>query len=64
MSAEYTNNHYVPQWYQQQFIAPDQADNELYLLDLKPQGASSYRYAEVLRDRRSLHDPLRRSRVA
>src|SRR3954466_16214764 len=37
MSAEYTNNHYVPQWYQRQFIPADQADRELYLLDLKPE---------------------------
>jgi hypothetical protein len=36
MSAEYTNNHYVPQWYQRQFIDPEAADRELYLLDLKP----------------------------
>lgn len=35
MSAEYRNNHYVPQWYQRRFILPDQ-DRELYLLDLKP----------------------------
>ena len=37
MSAEYTNNHYVPQWYQRQFIPAGQADRELYLLDLKPE---------------------------
>lgn len=37
MSAEYRNNHYVPQWYQRQFIPPGQADRELYLLDLKPE---------------------------
>lgn len=36
MSAEYTNNHYVPQWYQRQFIPGEQADRELYLLDLRP----------------------------
>ena len=36
MSAEYTNNHHVPQWYQRQFIPAHQADRELYLLDLKP----------------------------
>jgi hypothetical protein len=35
MSAEYTNNHYVPQWYQRLFI-PAAGDHELYLLDLKP----------------------------
>ncbi len=37
MSAEYTNNHYVPQWYQRQFIPAARADRELYLLDLKPE---------------------------
>ena len=37
MSAEYTNNHHVPQWYQRQFIPAHQADRELYLLDLKPE---------------------------
>lgn len=37
MSAEYTNNHYVPQWYQRQFIPAVHADRELYLLDLKPE---------------------------
>ena len=37
MSAEYTNNHYVAQWYQRQFIPSDQVDHELYLLDLKPE---------------------------
>src|SRR3954452_7380869 len=36
MSAEYTNNHYVPQWYQRQFIPGGQSDRELYLLDLNP----------------------------
>lgn len=37
MSAEYTNNHYVAQWYQRRFIPAAQADRELYLLDLKPE---------------------------
>lgn len=36
MSAEYTNNHYVPQWYQRQFIPAHQTDRVLYLRDLKP----------------------------
>jgi hypothetical protein len=36
VSAEYRNNHYVPQWYQRQFIPADHADRELYLLDLRP----------------------------
>lgn len=36
MSAEYTNNHYVPQWYQRRFIPADQADRELFYLDLAP----------------------------
>jgi hypothetical protein len=37
MSAQYTNNHYVPQWYQRQFIPAVEADRELHLLDLKPE---------------------------
>lgn len=37
MSAEYRNNHYVPQWYQRQFFPGGQADRELYLLDLRPE---------------------------
>lgn len=36
MSAEYRNNHYVPQWYQRRFIPGDAPDRELFLLDLKP----------------------------
>jgi hypothetical protein len=36
MSAEYKNNHYVPQWYQRRFIPAGQFNRELYLLDLKP----------------------------
>lgn len=36
MSAEYRNNHYVPQWYQRRFIPPEAKDRELFLLDLKP----------------------------
>ena len=53
MSAEYTNNHYVPQWYQRQFIPPGQAGRELYLLDLKPDwfrdGRGVKRQREALR---------------
>jgi DNA-binding MarR family transcriptional regulator len=37
MSAEYVSNHYVPQWYQRQFIPAGQGDRELVLLDLKPE---------------------------
>ena len=48
MSAEYTNNHYVPQWYQRLFI-PASADRELYLLDLKP---GSFRDGRGIRHRR------------
>ena len=36
MSAEYRNNHYVPQWYQRLFIPADAPDRELFLLDQKP----------------------------
>src|SRR4051812_48352152 len=48
MSAEYINNHYVPQWYQRQFI-PDQTDRELFLLDLKP---NSFRDGQGVRRQR------------
>ncbi len=37
MSAEYTNNHYVPQWYQRQFLPAEPSHRELYVLDLKPE---------------------------
>src|SRR6476659_1487737 len=37
MSSEYRNNHYVPQWYQRRFIPKDQADRELFYLDLQPE---------------------------
>lgn len=37
MSAEYRNNHYVPQWYQRRFIPPEAEDRELLLLDLRPE---------------------------
>lgn len=49
MSAEYTNNHYVPQWYQRQFIPAGQTDRGLYLLDLKPE---SFREGRGVRRRR------------
>jgi len=53
MSAEYRNNHYVPQWYQRQFIPADQTDRELYLLDLKPERFRDGR--GVRRRRNALH---------
>lgn len=37
MSSEYTNNHYVPDWYQRRFIPPGQRDQELYYLNLQPE---------------------------
>lgn len=37
MSAEFRSNHYVPQWYQRQFIPAGAQDQELHLLDLKPE---------------------------
>ncbi len=37
MSAEYRNNHYVPQWYQRRFIPSAAKDRELFLLDLRPE---------------------------
>jgi hypothetical protein len=37
VSAEYRNNHYVPQWYQRRFIPVDAEDRELFLLDLRPE---------------------------
>lgn len=38
MPADYRKNHYVPVWYQQRFIPPDQANRELIYQDLKPRG--------------------------
>ena len=35
--AEYRNHHYVPQWYQKQFVEPSSHDNVLHLLRLKPE---------------------------
>jgi hypothetical protein len=32
----YTNHHYVPQWYQRGFVAPDSRANVLYRLSLRP----------------------------
>ena len=55
MSAEYTNNHYVPRWYQRRFIAADQTGRELYLLDLKP---DFFRDGKGVRRQRK---PLRRT---
>lgn len=37
MSREYVSNHYVPQWYQRRFIPACQVDQELFLLDLRPE---------------------------
>jgi len=31
------HNHYVPQWYQKRFLAPDRAEDKLYYLDLDPE---------------------------
>src|SRR6185503_19899698 len=36
MSNEYRNNHYVPAWNQDRFLPANQADRELYYLDLNP----------------------------
>lgn len=36
MSSEYRRNHYVPVWYQKRLVPAEQADNELYYLDLRP----------------------------
>lgn len=53
MSAEYSNNHYVPKWYQRRFIPAAKADRELYLLDLKPErfrdGRDVRRHHKILR---------------
>lgn len=32
----YVNHHYVPQWYQKRFLAPDARENQLHHLDLQP----------------------------
>lgn len=36
MSNEYKNNHYVPEWYQDRFLPPEQKQKELFYLDLQP----------------------------
>lgn len=36
MPSEYRNNHYVPVWYQTQFIPPGRSSAELYYLDRNP----------------------------
>lgn len=36
MSNEYTNNHYVPEWYQKRFIPSGQKSQELFYLNLEP----------------------------
>lgn len=36
MVSKYRNNHYVPIWYQKRFLLPDQRENVLYRLKLKP----------------------------
>jgi len=40
MSGEYSNNHYVPQWYQNRFVPQSSRDRELWYLELNP---SSFR---------------------
>ncbi|HNP62462.1 MAG TPA: DUF4238 domain-containing protein [Woeseiaceae bacterium] len=32
-----TRNHYVPQWYQERFLAPGRAEDKYYYLDLNPE---------------------------
>ncbi len=32
-----TRNHYVPQWYQERFLAPGRAEDKYYYLDLHPE---------------------------
>lgn len=49
MSAEYTSNHYVPQWYQRQFLPAEPSHRELYVLDLKPE---SFRDSRGVKHRR------------
>lgn len=36
MNAKYTNNHYVPEWYQKRFISLNSRDHKLYYLDKVP----------------------------
>jgi hypothetical protein len=49
MSAEYTNNHYVPQWYQRRFLPAEPSHRELYALDLRPE---SFRDSRGVKHRR------------
>jgi hypothetical protein len=36
MPDQYTNHHYVPQWYQKRFLEPSAKENVLHYLSLKP----------------------------
>jgi hypothetical protein len=53
MPAEYTNNHYVPQWYQDGFIPDKVQFQELYYLDLDPGSYINEKGREI--PRRALH---------
>ncbi len=49
----YRRNHYVPQWYQHRFIAPNARESKLWYFDLKPEtvisGGRAHTRASVLR---------------
>jgi hypothetical protein len=36
MTESYRKNHYIPVWYQKQFIPASRSDAEIYHLDLRP----------------------------
>jgi len=49
MSKKYSDNHYVPVWYQKRFLPEGQLDRELYYLNLRPKvffDAKQQRHAE------------------
>lgn len=43
----YVNHHYVPQWYQKRFLAPDARESLLHYLDLQPPSARDGRGGRV-----------------
>lgn len=55
--AEYTNHHYVPQWYQRRFLEPSSDENVLHYLKLRPdviKDARGRRHELPARRRRSI----------
>lgn len=54
MDTAFKHNHYVPEWYQKEFVPQGQVDQELYYLHLKP------RYEAAPNGKTYLLNPLRK----